>query len=91
MSSYIEDPSVSNPPMRATDDIVQTTIAIARAFGSASAASLSALSMQRQGLIGGNLVYYALGSVTALALYVSLMLPTEPWHIEAELTSEGSL
>jgi hypothetical protein len=79
--------------MRATDGIVQTTVAIARAFGSASAASLFSLSMQRQGLTGGNLVYYFLGFVTALAVYISRMLPAEPWRrrAEGELTSEGSL
>lgn len=76
---YVQASSPSRDTLGATNGIAQTAASIARAIGPAGATSLFALSMARQDIAGGMLVYWVLGFVTIAAAGVSRMLPAEPW------------
>ena len=77
---YVQASSPTKETLGVINGISQTVASIARAIGPASATSLYALSMQRQDISGGYLVYYVLGVLSLISMGISRKLPSEPWR-----------
>jgi hypothetical protein len=81
---YVQASPSSKSTLGATNGIAQTAGSVARAIGPASVTSLFSLSLQRQDIAGGNLVYYILAILTVASVGFSRMLPAEPWRRSIE-------
>ncbi|KAJ7597798.1 member of major facilitator superfamily multidrug-resistance, DHA1 sub-family [Mycena floridula] len=76
---YVRAAAPSPRSLGATNGLAQTSISVVRAIGPAASTSLFAVSLQYN-LLGGNLVYFVLGGVSALSLIATVYLPKRIWE-----------
>ncbi|EMD34106.1 hypothetical protein CERSUDRAFT_86859 [Gelatoporia subvermispora B] len=85
---YITASSPNKASLGSVNGLAQMGVSIMRTVGPAIANSLFSLSIDQQHhYLDGNLVYWAMGGLTCVALWVGTLLPAKAWMDDAAVES----